>query len=134
MFDILDMGASGLEVQRARMDVISENVANAGTIYNNKGENVPFRRRLARIAPGQAGDPSKPGVHVISIDEDQAPFPTKYEPGNPAADKNGYIKLSNVETTVEYVNMLDASRAYEANVTMMETAKSMISSDLRLLA
>jgi flagellar basal-body rod protein FlgC len=134
MFEILDMGASGLEAQRARLDVISENMTNATTIYNAKGENVPYRRKFAMFAPGRAGDPSQPGVHVLSIDEDQAPFPKKYEPGARGADKDGYIQLSNVDTTVEYVNALEASRAYEANVSMMETSKAMISSDLRLLA
>jgi flagellar basal-body rod protein FlgC len=70
----------------------------------------------------------------MAIDEDQAAFPKKYEPGARGADKDGYIQLSNVDTTVEYVNALEASRAYEANVSLMETSKAMISSDLRLLA
>jgi flagellar basal-body rod protein FlgC len=134
MFDILDMGASGLQAQRTRLDVIAENITNATTLYNAKGENVPYRRKFTLFAPGRAGDPSKPGVHVLSIDEDQAEFPKKHEPGAKGADKDGYIKLSNVDSTVEYVNALEASRAYEANVSLMETSKAMISSDLRLIA
>ena len=134
MFEILDMGASGLEAQRARLDVIAQNITNGSTITNEKGENIPYRRKFAILAPGRAGDPSQPGVHVVAIRDDQAPFPKKLEPGNPLADKDGYVKYSNVEPTAEYVNALEVTRAYEANVTLMETSKAMINSDLRLLA
>ncbi|HEX4124190.1 MAG TPA: flagellar basal body rod protein FlgC [Tepidisphaeraceae bacterium] len=134
MFDILDMGASGLEAQRARLDVIAENITNAMTIYNAQGQNVPYRRKFAVFAPGRKDDPSQPGVHLVSIDQDMAPFPKKYDPGAKGADKDGYIRLSNVDSTVEYVNALEASRAYEANVTLMETSKAMINSDFRILA
>lgn len=134
MFEILDTGASGLNAQRVRIDTIAENVANMNTTLGPHGEKAPFRRRLVQFAQGQAGDPSKPGVHVSSIDEDPSPFRQKYDPGNKYADKNGYVDYPNIDPAVEMVNMIDATRAYEANVTMMETAKSMFSSTLRLLA
>jgi flagellar basal-body rod protein FlgC len=134
MFDILDMGASGLTAQRARMDTIAGNIANINTLRDANGKPNPYRRRFVVFAPGQAGDVSKPGVHVQSIDQDQSPLPKRYEPGNPDADKDGYVSYPNVDLTIEFVNALEASRAYEANVTMMDTAKSMFNSSLRLLA
>jgi flagellar basal-body rod protein FlgC len=134
MFDILDMGASGLLAQRVRMDTIAGNIANINTTHDATGKVNPYKRRFVVFAPGEAGDPSKPGVHVQSVDEDQSPPTRKYEPGNPDADKDGYVLYPNVDLSIEFVNALEASRAYEANVTMMETAKSMIAADLRILA
>ncbi len=134
MFDILDMGANGLQVQRARLDTIAENMANANSTHNAKGEKVPYRRRFVVVGSGQPNDPSRPGVHVQQIGEDSsAPIP-KFEPGNEDADANGYVYYPNIDMTTEYVNALEASRAYEANVTMMEVSKSMINASLRLIA
>lgn len=134
MFDILDMGASGLTAQRIRMDTIAGNIANVNTTHDASGKVNPYRRRFVVFAPGQAGDPSKPGVHVQDIGQDQSSLTRKFEPGNPDADRDGYVQYPNVDLSIEFVNAMEASRAYEANVTMMETAKSMIGSDLRLLA
>jgi flagellar basal-body rod protein FlgC len=135
MFDILDTGASGLQAQRTRLDAIAQNIANINTTHGLNGEKAPFRRRMVLLASGQPDDPTKPGVHVAEISQDPSPFIEKYEPGNPDADpKTGNVSYPNIDMTVEYVNALEASRAYEANVTMIETAKSMLSSSLRLLA
>jgi flagellar basal-body rod protein FlgC len=134
MFGILDMGASGLLAQRTRLDTIAGNIANMNTTHDASGKVNPYRRKFVVFAPGQANDPSQPGVHVQSVQDDQSPFIQKYDPGNPDADKDGYVQMPNVDLSIEFVNALEASRAYEANVTMMETAKSMLSSDLRLLA
>jgi flagellar basal-body rod protein FlgC len=134
MFDILDIGASGLAAQRARMDTIAGNVANINSTKNEKGENVPYRRRIAMFSAGQAGHVEKPGVHLAQVIQDPSPFQKRYEPGHPQADKDGYVLYPNIDMAVEYVNMLEASRAYEANVTMMETTKAMINSTLRLIA
>jgi flagellar basal-body rod protein FlgC len=134
MFDILDMGASGLTAQRVRLDTIAGNIANINTERDANGKPNPYRRRFVVLAPGQAGNPSLPGVHVQAIRQDQSPLPKRYEPGNPDADKDGYVRYPNVDLSIEFVNALEASRAYEANVTMMDTAKSMFNSSLRLLA
>jgi flagellar basal-body rod protein FlgC len=134
MFDALDIGASGLAAQRTRMDTIANNILNADTTRNAAGEKIPYRRRFVIFAQGQAGDPSQPGVHVQEIDADQSPFRKQYEPGHPDADDKGYVSYPNVDTAIEYVNAMEASRAYEANVTMMETTKSMINASLRLIA
>src|SRR4051812_34104977 len=134
MFDVLDIGASGLSAQRARMDTIAGNTANINSTKNEKGENVPYRRRIAMFAAGQPRDANKPGGHLQKVIQDQSPFQKRYEPGHPQADKDGYVLFPNIDMAIEYVNMLEASRAYEANVTMMETTKAMINSSLRLIA
>jgi len=133
MFDSLDIGASALLAQRTRMDVIAGNVANINTTRNEKGQPIPYRRRVISFAP-QAVDRKSPGVRVAKIEQDMSPFNEKFEPGNKDADARGYVKYPNVDLSIEYVNMLEASRAYEANVTMMETTKAMLNSSLRLIA
>ena len=78
------------------MDTIAENMANATTLFNAKGENIPYRRKFAMFAPGHRDDPSKPGVHVMKIDEDPSALSdqVRHEPGRPdAMDKNGNIQL-----------------------------------------
>jgi flagellar basal-body rod protein FlgC len=134
MFDLLDIGASGLMAQRTRMDTIAANMANANTTVDPNGDPTPYRRRFVVFAPGQAGNPGKPGVHVRSVSIDQSPFRKVFEPGHPHADAEGYVQQPNIDTSIEMVNALEASRAYEANVTMMETGKAMINASLRLIA
>jgi flagellar basal-body rod protein FlgC len=134
MFDMLDMGASGLTAQRTRMDTIASNIANIHVTRNAAGEAIPYRRRFVMFAPGQAADPSKPGVHVQDIKVDEAPFARRYNPGHPDADKEGYVLYPNIDLATEHVNALEASRAYDANITMIETAKAMFNASLRLIA
>lgn len=134
MFEVLDMGASGLQAQRTRMDTIANNILNANTTRNEKGEKVPYRRRFVLFAPGQGPDHgNRAGVHVQNIEEDQSPFRKQYQPGHPDADAQGYVQYPNVDVAIEYVNALEASRAYEANITMMDVSKAMINASLRLL-
>ena len=133
MFDLLDVGASGLLAQRTRMDTIADNIAHLNVTRNAAGQSVPYRRRFAVFASGQAGNASRPGVHA-QINLDHSPFVKRYEPGHPDADGSGYVLYPNVDLAVEYVNALEASRAYEANVTMMEVTKAMMNASLRLIA
>ncbi len=134
MFDVLEMGTTGLRAQRARMDTIASNVLNINTTRNEKGEKVPFRRRMAIFQAGAARGSSKPGVHVKEIRLDPTPFRERFEPGHPDADARGIVKYPNIDMATEMVNMLEASRAYEATVSMMETSKAMYNSTLRLIA
>jgi flagellar basal-body rod protein FlgC len=134
MFDALDIGASALTAQRVRMDTIAGNVANINTTRNAAGQRVPYQRRFVVFTPGRPGDPSAPGVRVEQIALDRTPFRKVFDPGHADADQDGYVLYPNVELAIEQVNMLEASRAYEANVTMMETTKAMINSTLRLIA
>ncbi len=139
MFDSLDISASALVAQRTRMDTIAGNVANMNTTHNEKGEAVPYRRKFVLFAAGRPGEDggkgnTAPGVHVEKVSDDPSPFRIVHDPGNPDADKNGNVSYPNVDLAYEQVNMMEASRAYDANVTMMDTTKAMIASALRLLA
>jgi len=136
MFDVLDMGASGLTAQRTRLDVIAQNVLNADTTRNAAGQVEPYRRKFATLVAGRsAAEPNKPGVHVAAVISDmKGPLVPKFEPGHQDADANGYVLYPNVDLSVEFVNAIEASRAYEANVNLMEVTKSMMSSTLRLIA
>ena len=134
MFDVLDMGASGLQAQRTRMDTIAQNILNVNTTRNEKGEKIPFRRRFVLFAPGQSAEGNKPGVHVQQVAQDPSPPLRRFEPGHPDADADGYVSYPNIDLSIEYVNAIEASRAYEANVTLLEVSKAMINSSLRLIA
>jgi flagellar basal-body rod protein FlgC len=135
-FGALDIGASALTAQRLRMDTISQNIANANTTRTEDG--TPYRRRLVVFQERSQGIPfsaylsasSKEryigkGVKVSAIVEDSSPFKKVYDPGHPDADQEGYVEMPNVDTVTEMVNMISATRAYEANVTSINTTKSM---------
>jgi len=134
MFDALDMAASGLLAQRTRLDTIAANIANATTTHDAAGKVNPYRRRFVVFGAGQPGQAAKPGVHVANVQVDPSPFQRRFEPGHPDADAQGYVSYPNIDLSVEYVNALEASRAYEANVSMMEVSKAMINASLRLIA
>ncbi len=135
-FGALGIGASALTAQRLRMDTISQNIANANTTRTVDG--TPYRRRLVVFQERSQGIPfseyltasSKEryvgkGVKVSAVIEDSSPFKRVYDPGHPDADEEGYVEMPNVDTVTEMVNMISAARAYEANVTSINTTKSM---------
>lgn len=135
-FGALDIGASALTAQRLRMDTISQNIANTNTTRTKDG--TPYRRRLVVFQERSQGTPfseylsasSKEryvgkGVKVSAIVEDSSPFKRVYDPGHPDADQDGYVEMPNVDTVTEMVNMISATRAYEANVTSINTTKGM---------
>jgi flagellar basal-body rod protein FlgC len=141
MFDSLNISASALTAQRLRMDVVSSNIANAettrGTYVNGKWE--PYRRKMVSMEPREKSfnqilqgamekqsQSQLQGVRVTGIVEDKTPFKTVYDPSNPDANSDGYVMMPNVDLSKEMVDMLAASRAYEANVTSFNTGKSMM--------
>ncbi|WP_219836655.1 flagellar basal body rod protein FlgC [Paenibacillus sp. R14(2021)] len=133
-----DASASALTAQRLRMDVISSNIANAETTraqYVN-GRYEPYKRKLVVLEPtsksfadvlsGQMdGSKTTPGVKASRIIEDQTPSKLVYNPTHPDADENGYVKMPNVDVLKEMVDMISASRSYEANVTALNATKGM---------
>ena len=132
MFGALDTSTSGLIAQRTRAEAISANLANRNANFDHNGENNPFQRRIVVFAPGDPATGNPDGVHVKEIMLDQK-FQLKYAPDHPQA-VNGYIKTTNIDSMMEQVNMLETSRAYEANIAAAEATKSMIQASLRLLA
>jgi flagellar basal-body rod protein FlgC len=134
MFDSLDISSSALLAQRVRMDTVAGNLANMNVTRNSAGKAEPYRRRFVVFEPTRMAGSDAAGVRVKSIEQDRSPFHRKYEPGHPDRDAEGYVMYPNVDLAVEVVNMMEASRAYEANVTAMEVTKAMINASLRLLA
>jgi flagellar basal-body rod protein FlgC len=138
MFDTLDIGASGLVAQRVRMETIAQNIANANTTRNARGEPEPYRRRFVLLAADRDKASKAPGVRVREIGVDKGGFRREFRPEHPDAIKEGpnkgYVMMPNIDLATEYVNAIEASRAYEANITMMETTKAMLNASLRLLA
>lgn len=133
MFGSLDVSTSALVAQRTRMDAIASNIANKDTIYDAQGNYSPFRRRIAMFSQGDPTSGSKNGVHVKEITLDDAPFRMKHDPTHPNADSDGNIYLPNIDTSVEMINAIEASRAYEANITATDATKQMLQASLRLL-
>lgn len=134
MFGSLDVSASGLIAQRTRLEIVAANIANKDAIYDAEGNYAPFRRRVAVLGSGDPSTGRGEGVHVREIMLDPSPFRRVFEPGHPNADGQGYVRYPNVDTSLEMVSALEASRAYEANITAAEATKSMMQSSLRLLA
>ena len=126
MLDTLDISASALTAQRVRMDTIAGNIANMNT--------ARYRRRFVVLGTGQPGDAARPGVHVKKVGIDQTPFRKVLDWNHPERDAQGYVQMPNVDLAIEMVNAMEASRAYEASITTMETTKAMINASLRLLA
>ncbi len=134
MFGALDTSTSALVANRVRMETVAANIANANSITDEHGNNVPFRRRIALLAPGDPAAGKDKGVHVQEILLDRAPFQMKHEPNNPLADADGYVKYPNIDPIYEQVNALEISRAYEANIQAAEATKLMLQASLRLIA
>lgn len=125
------VAASALRAQQARMRIIAENIANSDSTAAAPGGD-PYRKQtpvfVTKVLPGGVK-----GVAMARIDEDQTPFRQEYDPSNPAADAQGYVKMPNVEPMIETLDMREAQRAYEANISVIETARAMDSSTLNLL-
>lgn len=152
LFDAMRISSTGMSAERTRMDVASENLANANS---TNGPNGPYRRKevalrtagggfgsmLASVAgsvPNAGGVGSMTGntsngVQVAGIVEDKTPNRKVYDPGHPDADAKGYVSMPNVNPVVEMTDLISSSRAYEANVTAMQTSKTMISRVMDLL-
>jgi flagellar basal-body rod protein FlgC len=146
LFDAIDVAGSGLSAERLRMDVVAGNLANAQTTQGADGQ--PYRRREVVLqeatgansfssmlsgAMGASPSSAANGVQVAGIVEDESPARRVYDPGHPDADAQGYVSLPNVNPVTEMVDLISSSRSYEANVTSMQTAKTLFSKTLELL-
>jgi len=124
------VAASALRAQQARMRIIAENLANANSTSRTPGGD-PYRRQVPVFQPTTVAGAT--GVSMARVEADQTAFKNVYEPGNPAADAKGYIKEPNVDPLIEALDMKEAQRAYEANLSVIETSRSMESRTLDLL-
>ena len=145
LFDAINASGSALTAERLRMDVTAENLANAQSTRGADGQ--PYRRKevvlqqrtsdfgsmLNTAMSPRGGAPGAGGVEVAGIVEDQSAFRLVYDPGHPDANGEGYVEMPNVNSVTEMVDLISASRGYEANVTAINTAKQMFSKTLDIL-
>ena len=127
----MSAAASGLRAQTLRMRVAAENVANANSTAQTPGGD-PYRRRIPVVTPRSLEDGVR-GVRVTGAVDDPSAFKLQFNPSHPAADAAGYVKLPNVDSLVEMMDLREATRAYEANLNMIENARAMASRALDLL-
>ncbi|MEK4510303.1 flagellar basal body rod protein FlgC [Paenibacillus anaericanus] len=140
-----NISSSALTAQRLRMDVISSNIANAETTRASvvDGKAVPYRRKVVVMEPKQQSFSSAlgaamnsgqigQGVKITSIEDDTSAFKPVYNPTHPDADSQGYVYMPNVDTLKEMVDMISATRSYDANVTALNATKAMITKALQI--
>jgi flagellar basal-body rod protein FlgC len=128
----ISVAASGLKAQTGRMRVIAENIANADSSGDRPGAD-PYRRKITSFTRQFDRDLDANLVALGRIRQDQSAFKTKFEPGNPAADARGEVKLPNVNTLIETVDMREAQRSYEANLNLITATRRMITRTIEIL-
>ena len=126
------VAASGMRAQADRMKTIAENIANANSTSPVKGGD-PYRRKIATVTQKFDDELGATLVNSGGPLTDKSAFKNQYDPGNPNADTQGYVKLPNVDSLVEIMDMRDAQRSYEADLQMMQTTKQMMASTVDLL-
>lgn len=132
-FKIFDVAGSGMSAQSVRLNTTASNLANADSVGGDPNKVYKAKHPLFEaVRAGLGANAATSGVTVRGIVEDQAPAAARYEPGNPLADANGYVYSPNVNTVEEMVDMISASRSYQNNVEVMNTAKDMMLATLRL--
>ncbi len=128
----MGLSAKGMAAQSTRLRVIAENIANSANTGSSPGAD-PYRRKTVVFANALDGALGTDAVSVKQIAPDGSAFPTRYDPANPAADANGYVKTPNVNSFVEIMDMKEAQRSYTANLNVMETTRGMMSRTIDLL-
>ena len=132
LLDAMAQAAKGMKAQGVRMRVISENLANADTTAKAPGQN-PYQRKVVSFKNILDKVTGRHEVAIDRITPDHSDFILKYDPSHPAADKNGYVKLPNVNQLVEMMDMREAQRSYEANLGVIDMAKGMLMRTIDLL-
>ena len=141
MPSLFEISTSALTAQRIRMQAIANNIANVETSnagLDKQGNVMPYRRRRVHFQVGLDAKNPSDGVSVAKVDEDPTPFRLVYDPSHPYAIQSGpeagYVRMPNVNPTLEMVDLMSASRSYEANITALETTRNMMQSAIRILA
>lgn len=128
----MSVAASGMRAQTERMKIIAENIANANSTSPTKGGD-PYRRQIATITSSFDRELETSVVQAGKPLPDKSDFKSQYDPGNPNADAQGYVKLPNVDSLVEIMDMREAQRSYEADLTVMDSTKQMLAKTVDLL-
>ncbi|WP_112664568.1 flagellar basal body rod protein FlgC [Microvirga flavescens] len=126
------LAVTGLEAQSMRLRIVSENIANAQSTGRTAGAD-PYARKTITFKSELDRALGAATVQIKDVGVDQAPFQVEYDPGNPAADEKGFVKMPNVNVLIEMADMREANRSYEANLQMIKQARSMISGMIDLL-
>jgi flagellar basal-body rod protein FlgC len=134
MMNIFNVSGSAASAQSQRLNVVASNLANADTVAGPDGQAYKARQVTfqTQLVGANANDPTAAGVTVSSITEDQTPGRRVLDPKHPSADANGYVTYSNVNAVEEMVNMISASRSYQNNIEVMNTAKSLLLKTLQI--
>ena len=130
MFSIFNVSGSAISSQAQRLNVVASNMANADAVAGPDGKGYKARQVVFETVP--MGDDAAAGVKVSSIQESQEPLKRVHNPSHPAADADGYVTQSNVNPVEEMVNMISASRSYQNNVEVMNTAKTLLLKTLQM--
>ncbi|MEL7681563.1 flagellar basal body rod protein FlgC [Citromicrobium bathyomarinum] len=128
----IGVSAAGLRAQTLRMRVIAENLANANSVSDTPGGD-PYRRKVPTFRAAMDRASGATTVEITGIQADQSDFTRVHQPGNPAADADGYVKMPNVNSLIESADMKSAQRSYEANLNAIEAARSLTMRTIDLL-
>ncbi|MBS1196995.1 MAG: flagellar basal-body rod protein FlgC [Proteobacteria bacterium] len=130
LFNVFNVSASAMTAQSMRLNAVASNLANADSIVSADGK--PYRGKQVVFEATPMGGTASMGVRVTKVVESAAPPRMVYDPKNPAADEKGYVAFSNVNVVEEMTNMISASRSYQTNVEVLNTAKSMLLQTLQI--
>nr|WP_314899685.1 flagellar basal body rod protein FlgC [uncultured Deefgea sp.] len=126
LFRVFDVASSAMNAQSARLNVVASNLANAESVTSSNGQPYKAKQVVFQASPVNTHSKSAIGVKVAGVIEDQSPPRLVYDPKSPFADANGYIAMPNVSVVEEMTNMISASRGYQTNVDVMNTAKTLL--------
>ncbi|MEQ1814643.1 MAG: flagellar basal body rod protein FlgC [Candidatus Nitrotoga sp.] len=124
LFNIFNVAGSGMAAQAQRLNVVASNLANADSVTSANGQ--PYRAKQVVFTAAPVDSRGTQGVKVTAVVEDNSPMEMRYDPKHPMADARGYVAMPNVNMVDEMVNMISASRAYQNNVDVMNTSKTML--------
>ena len=130
MLNVFQIAGSALNAQSLRLNTTASNLANADSVTTETGE--PYRAKQVVFAARRVAGPASIGVQVTQIVESAAPMRMQYEPNNPAANAEGYVEMPNVNVAEEMVNMISASRSYQNNAEIMNTARTLLQRTLQI--
>ena len=130
--NVMAISASGMKAQGVRLKVIAENLANANTTAETPGD-LPYRRKVVIFKNELDRALGTDTVRAAKIDVDKSDFQRRYDPTHPSADADGYVLLPNVNSIIESMDMREAQRSYEANVSVVEAARTMLSRTIEVL-